>query len=203
VSAVHIATKLITAPTVEPFTVDEAKSHCRIDLDDTNIVKWIKAARTKVEQDTGRALLPQTWDLFLDAPWPTAVHWSTLPWPSCAFSGIDVPYPPLASVTSINVTDPSGAETVWNASNYLVDTASEPGRIALSDTGTWPTNLRMFQPIRVRFVAGWATPLLIPSDLLQAMALWVGWFSEHREPSAVEGDSYDGLIAQYVQFAAA
>jgi len=203
---VHQATKLITAPAVEPVSIDEAKLHCRIDIDDenVNVLKWIQAARTKVEKDTGRALITQTWDLFLDAvpPW-MATHWSTLPYPRMDATAIQVPYPPLASVTSVNVTDPAGAETVWASSNYIVDTASVPGRIALSATGSWPTNLRTFQPIRVRFVAGWTSAAVIPADLKQALLLWVGWFSEHREPTAIECEVYDGLIAPYTLFAAA
>jgi uncharacterized phiE125 gp8 family phage protein len=201
----HLATKLITPPAVEPFTLDEAKLHCRIDIEDdnVNIAKWIRAARMRVERDTGRALLTQTWDLFLDAFPGTPMHWSSLPWPASVMPMIAIPYPPLQLVTSVNVTDTAGAETVWSSTNYIVDTASTPGRLALTDTGAWPTATRQFQPGRIRFLAGWTSPTLIPGDLLQAVALWIGWFSEHREPVAVECEDYDRLVGPYAYFEAA
>jgi uncharacterized phiE125 gp8 family phage protein len=113
-----------------------------------------------------------------------------------------VPYPPLQSVTSVNQTDTNNNETVWASSNYVVDTASAPGRIGLSDIGSWPTGLRSFQPGRVRFVAGWTSPEEIPDSLRQAVALQIGWFSENREPKAIERDAYEQLIAPFSVFSA-
>src|SRR5258706_6207580 len=104
----HQATKLITPPAVEPFTLAEAKLHCRIDIDDdnANVDKWIKAARTKVEKDTGRALLTQTWDLFLDAFYsPGGYYVSDFGWPRYGARSIPLAYPPLQSVTSVFQTD--------------------------------------------------------------------------------------------------
>jgi uncharacterized phiE125 gp8 family phage protein len=177
------ATKLITDATTEPLTTAEAKLHSRFDDDDddTLFVKWIKAARRKVEQDTGRALPGQTHDLFLDA---------------CPSNRgpIIVPFPPLQSVT-VYSTDTNGVETTLDPTNYVLDVASEPGRIGLSDAGNWPTSLRNFQPVRVRFVAGYAA---VPEDLVRAMALVVGWLAAYREPEPFERNAYDALIAPYV-----
>jgi uncharacterized phiE125 gp8 family phage protein len=207
----HSATKLITPPSVEPFTLAEAKLHCRIDTDadNANVTKWIRAARSKVERDTGRALLTQIWDLFLDAFYTTPpTPYAAFNWPRYQAPVITVPYPPLQSVTSVNQTDSAGNETVWNATNYVVDTASEPGRIGLTDTGAWPTGLRVFQPGRIRYVAGYLNPAAIPGDLLEAQALLMGWMSEHREPDVLrrgssENEAYDSLIAAYVMYTAA
>ena len=208
----HVATTLITPPPLEPFSVEEAKLHCRIVIDDedVSVQNWIRAARTKVEKDTGRALLTQTWDLFLDRFYPPAYGLSDFGWPRYYPRTIQVPYPPLQSVISVNQTDPAGVETVWNASNYVVDVASVPGRIALSDTGSWPTGTRSFQPGRVRFVAGWTSPELIPDDLRQAMLLLIGHFSEQRGAVNFENPTtmvipfgYDALISSYVMFPAA
>lgn len=206
----HTAPKLIVPPTAEPFSLAEAKLHCRIDTDDDNgnVVKWIRAARTKVERDTGRAMLTQTWDLFLDAFYAWAATPYTFGLPRFPYQAIRIPFPPLQSVTSVNQTDTNNAETIWPASNYVVDTASEPGRIALSDGGSWPIGLRVFQPGRIRFVAGYTDPALIPSDLMEAMALLIGVFSENREPillrkGQTESTLYDDLISNYVIYAAA
>lgn len=186
----HTALKIVAAPSVEPFDLGDAKRLLRIvsDDEDDDVKAFVRAARAQVERDTGRALLTQTWDLFLDDG-PTS-GWVT------------VPRPPLQSVT-VNSTDTLGAESVWSASNYVVDTASEPGRIGLIDGGNWPSGLRTFQPMRVRFVAGWTTPELIPADLRAAVGLLVGWFAENRQPAPFEAAQYDRLIAPYVIFSAA
>lgn len=207
----HTAPKLITPPAIEPFSLEDAKSHCRIVIgdEDNDVMRWIRAARTKVERDTGRALLTQTWDLSLDAFYgPGGYFVADFGWPRYGARTITIPYPPLQSVTSVTVTDTAGTETVWSATNYIVDTASEPGRIALTDTGSWPSSLRIFQPGRIRFIAGWTDPTLIPGDLLAAMALLIGVLSENREPLVLrrgqtESTLYDDLIAPYVMFAAA
>src|SRR6185312_8936387 len=62
---------LLTAPAVEPLTLDEAKSYLRIDTadEDATVTALIAAARLHVEALTRRALVTQTWRLTLDA-WP-------------------------------------------------------------------------------------------------------------------------------------
>lgn len=180
----HSATKLVTPPAIEPLTLEQAKASLKIDTDDEDeqVDDWIRAARTKVERDTGRVLLTQTWDLFLDGIG------------ECWTESIRLPYPPLQSVTSVNQTDANNAETVWAASNYVVDATSSPGRIALADAGIWPVNLRRFQPVRIRFVAGWTTPENIPRDLIAAIKLVMGTLSENRELTGFEKDLYEALI---------
>lgn len=209
----HFATKLITAPATEPFTLQQAKLHCKIDIDDENpnLSRWITAARQKVERDTQRALMPQTWDLFLDAfyQWPYLPYAANIGYPRWPFAQtIKLPYPPLQSVTAVYSTDSSGVETTWSATNYVVDTASEPGRLGLSDSGSWPTGTRSFQPGRIRYVAGYADADSIPKDLSMAVALLIGWFSENRDLSPLlrgetESTAYDRLIANYVIWGAA
>jgi len=187
---IRVATKWVAGPATEPLSLADAKAQCRLFSTDEDalVASWIVAARRKVEQDTSRvASVAQTWDLFLDA------------FPS-ERQPIVVPWPPLVSVTGVYATDASGVETTLLPANYLVDTASEPGRLGLTGGGAWPSDLRIFQPGRVRFVAGYADAQ-IPEDLKRAMALLIGWFSENREPAAFERNVYDALIAPYVIYA--
>lgn len=64
---------LLTAPTVEPVTLDEAKLSARVDGSEWDgiITGAIAAARQVAEQETGRRFLTQTWRLDLD-DWPAA-----------------------------------------------------------------------------------------------------------------------------------
>ena len=60
--------KLVTAPTTEPITLDEAKLHLRVDSDveDTLISALIVAARQQVENTLWISLITQTWKLSID-----------------------------------------------------------------------------------------------------------------------------------------
>ena len=64
--------KVVTAPTVEPVTLAEAKLHQRVDLDadDALISMWISAIREHAEHLTERALAPAS---FLSVTSPAKV----------------------------------------------------------------------------------------------------------------------------------
>jgi uncharacterized phiE125 gp8 family phage protein len=161
---------LTTAPAVEPVTTSEAKSHLRVDYadDDTLIGTLITAARQMVEAITRRALITQTWDLWLDA-FPGEAH-------------IEIPLPPLQSITSITYYDDADIATTFSSTNYYVDTKREPGRIVLRDTASWPSaTLRGANGAAIRFIAGYGLAVAVPQQLKQATLLMVGHLYEHRE----------------------
>lgn len=175
----------ITAPTIEPLTVDETKLHLRVETTDDQylIDTLITAAREYVEHVTNRALFRQTWELALDD------------WPCCDY--ICIPRPPLISVTSLKWKDTAAVETTVATTEYIVDTEVEtgvnpdplcqPGRIVLGYQKVWPTTaLYPASPIRLRFLAGYDVATAgdqdaIPQSLKQAMLLLVGHWYEHRE----------------------
>ena len=65
--------------------------------------------------------------------------------------------PPLRSITSITYRDEDGTAATFDAANYRVDTATEPGRVVLAPGADWPSvALDSSNPITVRFVAGYA-----------------------------------------------
>lgn len=161
------AVKLATAPTVEPLTYADIRDYMRLsnDTEETLVTELIKEARQRVERESGLKLITQAWDLYLD----------TFP----AYD-IIIPIEPLISVTSIKTTTAAGVESTLAASNYQVDVASSPPRIALSDTGSWPGDLRRTQAIAIRVSAGYgATGASVPGPLLQALRVCVAaWYVE-------------------------
>ena len=167
-----MALVLITGPAEEPVTVAEAKAHLRVDLpdEDTLIEGLIAAARQWVEQYCRRALVTQTWE------------WRADWWPG---KPIYLAWPPLASVTSIKGTDESGNETTVSASNYLVDAGSEPGRVTLKLTGSWPATEVKPGGVAVRYVAGYGAASAVPRVFKQAILLIVGHLYENREDVVV------------------
>lgn len=171
-----MALKLITAPAVEPVSRTEAKLHLRVDItdDDTLIDGLIKTSRVDIETLTLHKLITQTWDLFLDGfPGGTV---------------LELPYPPLQSVTGVYYTPDGGSEQTLATTHYMVDIYSEPGRIYLKSAGQggqgyWPGNsLIPYNGVRVRFVCGYGdASTAVDVRAIQAMKLLIGHYYENRE----------------------
>lgn len=163
---------LVTEPAYEPVTVEEVKDHLRIDIttDDTLISNMITAARQYCEEIQGRAYLTQTWDWYMD-DFPK--------------TPIDVPYPPLQSVTHIKYTDTDDTETEVDSDDYRVDIYSEPGRINLAYGESWPsTTLKTINGVVIRFVAGWTGANKVKERTKIAIKMLVGHLYENREAFA-------------------
>jgi len=112
---------IVTQPAVEPITLAEAKQHLRVDVtdDDALITILIIGAREACEAFIHGKLITQTWEVELDA-WPT----DQLP--------VLIPIEPLISVQSVKWADDLNTVTTMTvATDYLVDTDSEPGRLVL------------------------------------------------------------------------
>jgi len=68
--------QLITAPESEPVSLEQSKTHLRVDYpdDDSYILALISAAREVVEGKLRRAVFEQTYQLTLDQfPYPTEI----------------------------------------------------------------------------------------------------------------------------------
>jgi uncharacterized phiE125 gp8 family phage protein len=170
-----MALSLITAPGLEPISLDEARSQVRntgaVDEDDL-LVALIAAARFHAEAVTGRQLLEATWELQLDE-----ICGDVLP----------LPRSPLRAITSISYLDTGGVAQTWAAANYQVDAPAGPfasqGRIAPIPTATWPlAGSGYLNAVRIRFTAGYGTtPEEVPEAIRQAMRLMIGAWYSHRE----------------------
>jgi uncharacterized phiE125 gp8 family phage protein len=169
-----MALVLVTPPAVEPVTLQEAKNHLRVDIpdDDTLITALITAAREYCEGFQNRAYITQIWQLWLDA-WPNG-------------SEIMIPRPPLQAVNSVRYYGADNAEYVLPPSDYIVDTACEPGRIVLAYDKCWPSvTLRPANAVCVEFVAGYGGADKVPQRVKQAMLLLISHWYDTREIAAV------------------
>ena len=137
----------VTAATVEPITLSEAKNHLRVlsDDDDQLIRSYIKAATEYCEQQVpgGRAFSQQTW------------KWKLHNFPAASF---ELPRPPLQSVSHVKyyATSSSTGLTTLSSTAYLVHKATRlPGQIELHpNKGSWPTVADRADAVQVTFVAG-------------------------------------------------
>jgi len=184
------------APTSEPVTLAEARLHLKIDdditEDDTLIQLLISAARRHVEVFTRRALMTQTWDLFLDDFPGTSL--SINPRSILSSDMIKTPKAPLQSVTTITYVDTDGAtQTLVEGTDFTIDTNSEPGRIVPFFGLFWPTTRSVLNAVKVRFIAGYGDATDVPEDLKAAILVIVaGWYC-HREDLTTENLKLSGI----------
>ncbi|MFP4538474.1 MAG: head-tail connector protein [Dichotomicrobium sp.] len=173
--------KVVTAPELPPVPLADAKAHLRVDSDDEDdlITSLVGAATDHAESFMGRAVVARTLDYFLDA------------FPDDD-GPIRPPMPPLIEVDGVFYTDSDGDEQEFT--NFEIDTASEPGRIYLVPSVSWPSGVRdSANAVRVRYSAGHvltegSPPSLaseVPPDIRAAILLMVGTLYEQRESIAV------------------
>jgi uncharacterized phiE125 gp8 family phage protein len=136
-----VSRKLITPPAVEPILLADAKLHLRVTEStyDAVITRLIASAREYVEQYTGRALITQTWEKYLDK-FP---------------EGIDLFNPPLQSVTSVTYVDLNGVTQNLAGTEWATDDKQEPAWVVPAYGKDWPDTLDTMNAVTVRFVCGY------------------------------------------------
>lgn len=186
-----MAARLVTAPTDYPIELAQAKAHLRVSTSDEDdlILALVAAATTRIEEETRRALITQTWELNLDY---FEVPNRELITPPVSFrpAVISLPRPPLQSVSWVTYID-GDQNTVYlydsvgsptETSALLVDTSSQPGRITPAYNGTWPATLDQMNAVAIRYVAGYGpNGDSVPAPLKSAVLLLLGHLYENRE----------------------
>jgi hypothetical protein len=162
----------------EPLTLGEVKAHLGIKAaetgHDSTLEGWIARVREEAERLTGRPIVSQTKSLTLDRfpAMPEGVNewWDGVrDGPVSMFqpSEIQLPEGNLQSVSAVTTYNDSDAATVMDAGDYFVDTTHN--RIVARTGVTWPTVLRVANGIIITYVAGYATPSVVPGDLKARM----------------------------------
>jgi uncharacterized phiE125 gp8 family phage protein len=165
--------KLITAASALAVSLSEAKAHLRVDSsdEDTLITAMITSATETAEQITGRAIMPQTWELTLDA-FPAALELTRVP---------------AASVTSIKYFDAAGVQQSLASNAYALDNADDFGFAYIVPAfGTeWPATRDQINAVAVQYVAGYANAAAVPEPIRSWIKLQIAAMYENRE-----GESY-------------
>lgn len=161
--------KVTTKPTVEPVELVDAKLHLRIENEHTDedglIATHIATAREFCEGYQNRAYLMQTITMQFDR-FPIF---------------IEVPLPPLQSVTSIKYYDTNGDQQTLDSSVYKLDKISEPGKINLAYGASWPVIRGDINGVEVVCVCGNVSANDVVARVKQAMLLIIGHLYENRE----------------------
>lgn len=156
---------VITAPTVEPLTLVEVKTHLRVNntLENDLITALITAARQWVEGYTMRPLMTQTLQANYDELTSLEIRLNKFP---------------IQSITSIKYIDTNGTEQTINSNTYETDLISPIGRILLTSI---PSYKKTLNAIKIRFVAGYASADLVPKTYRSAMLLLIAHLYENKQ----------------------
>jgi uncharacterized phiE125 gp8 family phage protein len=152
---------VITAPTIEPVSLSEAKDMLRVTNvdDDGRIGKLIRTAREWAEHFCDIYIMTQTLERSYDT-WPSTI--------------IELNVSPIASITSIKYDDtgsPVTEQTLVVDTDYYADTTTDGGRVG-TITG-WPSHAIKFNPIRIRVVAGYTTQALVPERIKDGIKAYI------------------------------
>lgn len=181
---------LITAPAGEPLAVEDARVHTRVDGSDEDILiaSHIQAATAWAENYTRRALITQTWELWLDA-FP-------------AESILELPLPPLRAVGSVKFYDTAGVLQTFSSGSYIVTAPAGPqaerGSIRLAPSASWPATQERPNAVVVRFDAGYGGAEDVPAAVKAGMLLVVGELYKNREQSVTGNISKVTLAAEHL-----
>tara|TARA_R110000764_G_scaffold132587_4_gene220439 strand:+ start:1215 stop:1889 length:675 start_codon:yes stop_codon:yes gene_type:complete len=180
--------EIVTGPTIEPISRTEGREHLRLDddIDDSQIRSYITASRMWAENYTGRTLISTTYAQYLNGYIDTTPdpYWEgTITGPSLTsnISEIELAASPAISVTNVKYFKDDNTEHTWASSNYYVDIHGDVGKIVLRDNGTFPSDIRAANGIKVNFVAGYGTkPNSVPEPIRMAILQYMSFMYEHR-----------------------
>jgi len=151
------------------------------DADDAVITAYIQTATEALKQYMRRSILTETFVFKADGfayvdgddrilALGPGVHTASRPYLLGGGETLDIPYPPLQSVTGIVTYDRGNNASTYDASQYQVDLQS--GRVYLNEGSTWPSDLRAQDAVEVTYVAGYGVGN-IPAPILQAIRAYV------------------------------
>lgn len=160
--------RLVTPPTERAVGLSEARRHLRVeDLDSDDLIDlYLRAAEDSLAY-LGRAFKPASYalDIYGYAP-----------------RYLELPMPPLRSVTAVKAAGSDGTLSTVDPANYSVGKTSEGrGRMRLASAYSWPYFAEGYVSASVEFTAGYDT---VPSGLRAAILLIAGAMYENRSAAS-------------------
>lgn len=184
----------VTAPTADPVSVAEAKTHLRVTVsdDDTYIGDLIARAASVIDgpKGIGVCMVSQQWKLTVDR------------FPPC----FNITLGPLISVDAIAYVDGDGAAQTVSASDYRVMNAGDLVTIEPAYGVSWPNIRNVSGAVTVTFTAGYLDNLsspnvgAVPATLKGAVLMLVAHWYENREIDSEDSEMPYGvsrLLDQY------
>ncbi len=177
---------LVTAPAEPPVSLQEAKTHLRVDFADEDMLVggYLEAATSYLDGHSGilgRCLVTQTWAQSFD----DFAGCLRLP-----FAGVDI--------DSVEVTylDANGAEQALASTVYAVLTDERGPYLELRSGQRWPSISSEAAAVTVEADYGYGAAAKVPSALKSAILLHVQALYERGDDTALMR-SHAALIAPY------
>jgi len=168
---------VVTASTDDPVVATaDARAYLRApSADDALVADHVAAATEAIKQYLRVGLQTETLELTMDRfgdcdpderilSLGAGVHEYPVSYMAGGYSHIDLPFAPVASVTSIKVYDRADAETTVAPTVYGV--ARE--RVYLKDGQVWPVSLRDYAGVKITYVAGYGAAN-VPAPIVEAV----------------------------------
>lgn len=202
--------RLITQPSSEPLTLQQAKDHLRYEesRDDGLIEELIVAARQYLEQVCWRGLMSQVWELtaagfrgedrlelpnrgVVESGYPFGVggifpgysgNFRFLPYLELKMGNLDE----LSPIEAFLYVDENGVTQTLATSVYDVDFASVPGRILLKYGQQYPNTRSQWNAVTLQYRVGWRTAAEVPAPIKHAMKLLISDMYERRSPTVLD-----------------
>ena len=170
-----------TAATEEPVTPAEVKARSRITTssEDGLLSDMIVAARQAAESATWSRFITQTHDAYYD---------------NFAQLSRRLPYPPLASVSSVKYIDTDGTLQTVSTDTWEVGREVDIGIVRLKVDQSWPTDVRSHpDSVVVQFVCGYGGAADVPLSIKKAIVMYVQADYFHRDEMDVPKGFYREL----------
>jgi len=185
----RLVAEIVTRPTQEPITLEQAKKQVEIATSDDNhddhLRDLIQSAREQWEVDTDTACCTQTWRVKAEY-----FH-----------DGLVLPKRPVQSITSIQYYDGYNVLQTMSSSIYQLDSAKSQLRIQYQQV--IPMTLGRFDDWTITYVAGYSVDgRYVPGVAKRAMLLHVGYhFDGNRGDNDKASDmgQYEKLVARYIR----
>jgi uncharacterized phiE125 gp8 family phage protein len=117
-----------------------------------------------------RAILTQTWKAY-------PPKWDTI---------IELPFPPLQSVTGITYVDNAGATQTLSTDVYGVSTKGLFGSVYLKTNQSWPDLYTDPNPIEITFICGYGAGAAVPAGIRKAIKLLAVHYFENQSQTFAE-----------------
>jgi uncharacterized phiE125 gp8 family phage protein len=185
---------VVAPPTLEPVSTALANKHCRIDgvADDDLVGMYITTARMLAEAFLGRALITQTllWTIQPDPPPYGALAsggpWWTV-WRGQIARPLELPRAPVASISSVTLTDRDFTTVTIPPTVYQADLALQPALLRLNLSQVTDPIAQPIENVKVQFIAGYGPKGSdVPAAILNAILLTVASLYEHRGDDAFD-----------------
>lgn len=168
--------KVITAPTELPVTLEEIRAHLNIDGtdQDTLLTQKATAATGLCERYAGLSFITQT----------RRVTLSTF---TC--KDVILPYGPVTEITRFIYLDADGNETAVDAADYTLDLQSDLAKVRVTDS--WPETNRVLNNVVIEYEAGNAIED-VPQEAKEAVLRLTARLYEKR------GDTDGGVMTEEI-----